>query len=247
MNLFSTCTLFFVTVGVYICLVNYLLFIISSQNQFRYFSVLQKIINYSVLQNHNLFLNLHMTDLEKDDLVAEEQAVDGTPVATEHGEEDGRDATWSDVCRTCFCHPPIVWAMIVFRLFWVLFFLFFFILGLEILGDGAQVLTGCVAGALFGDDQNPVSSLMIGILVTCLLQSSSTTTSIIVTLTGAGAVSVEQGIYMVFGGTYLVSLEYLASHCFSLTVMALFFFSQYRYFRDEYNCCNGSAWRRRST
>lgn len=159
-----------------------------------------------------------MTDLEKNDPVAEEQAADGTPVVTEHGEEEGGDATWGDVCRTCFCHPPIVWAMIIFRLFWVLFFLFFFILGLEILGDGAQVLTGCVAGALFGDDQNPVSSLMIGILVTCLLQSSSTTTSIIVTLVGAGAVSVSQGIYMVFGGMYLANGEYIASHCPTLTV-----------------------------
>jgi solute carrier family 34 (sodium-dependent phosphate cotransporter) len=145
-----------------------------------------------------------MSDVEKNDPVAEEQQVDGKALAGDEGDEDAGDATWSDVCRTCCCHPPIVWAMIAFRLFWVIFFLFFFILGLEILGDGAQVLTGCVAGALFGDDQNPVSSLMIGILVTCLLQSSSTTTSIIVTLVGAGAVSVDQGIYMVFGGTNMV-------------------------------------------
>jgi solute carrier family 34 (sodium-dependent phosphate cotransporter) len=146
-----------------------------------------------------------MTDIEKNNPVVEEQADGGKPVAMEYGEEDGGDPTWNDVLHTCCCHPPIVWAMIVVRLFFVVFFLFFFILGLEILGDGAQVLTGCVAGALFGDDQNPVSSLMIGILVTCLLQSSSTTTSIIVTLVGAGAVSVNQGIYMVFGGTFSCS------------------------------------------
>jgi sodium-dependent phosphate cotransporter len=109
------------------------------------------------------------------------------------------DTTWAEVCRTCCCHPPAVWAIILLRLFFVVFFLFFFILGLEILGDGAQVLTGCAAGALFSDDMNPVSGLMIGILVTCLLQSSSTTTSIIVTLVGAGAIDVSQGIYMVMG------------------------------------------------
>mmetsp|Transcript_20357 Transcript_20357/g.35806 ORF Transcript_20357/g.35806 Transcript_20357/m.35806 type:complete len:267 (-) Transcript_20357:237-1037(-) len=40
---------------------------------------------------------------------------------------------------------------------------------------------------------------MIGILVTCLLQSSSTTTSIIVTMVGAGAIDVRLAIYMVMG------------------------------------------------
>jgi sodium-dependent phosphate cotransporter len=55
------------------------------------------------------------------------------------------------------------------------------------------------AGTLFGDNNNPVAGLVIGILVTCLLQSSSTTTFIIVTLVGAGAVSIQQSIYMVMG------------------------------------------------
>merc|ERR1719311_765849 len=99
----------------------------------------------------------------------------------------------------CFCHTPAAWVKILFKLFWVCFFLYFFILGLEILGDGAQVVTGCAAGALFGDDMNPVSGLMIGIICTVFLQSSSTTTSIIVTLVGAGAISVNQGIYMIMG------------------------------------------------
>jgi hypothetical protein len=31
------------------------------------------------------------------------------------------------------------WAKIFFDLFWIAFFLYFFILGLEVLGDGAQV------------------------------------------------------------------------------------------------------------
>jgi sodium-dependent phosphate cotransporter len=40
---------------------------------------------------------------------------------------------------------------------------------------------------------------MVGILATVLLQSSSTTTSIIVSIVGAGSVSVKQGIYMIMG------------------------------------------------
>ena len=53
----------------------------------------------------------------------------------------------------------------------------------------------CKAGALFGDD-----TLMIGILSTVLLQSSSTTTSIIVSLVGS-TISINQGIYMVMGAS----------------------------------------------
>lgn len=104
--------------------------------------------------------------------------------------------TWGEVCSSCFCHTPIEWANIVFHLVLVVFFLYFFILGLEILGDGAQVMTGCVAGELFGDDQNPLSGVMIGILITVCMQSSSTTTSIVVSLVGSGVVSVEAGIYV---------------------------------------------------
>ena len=59
-------------------------------------------------------------------------------------------------------------------------------------------MSGCGAGERFGDDTNPVAGLMIGILVTVLLQSSSTSTSIIVSLIGE-AITVQQGIYMVMG------------------------------------------------
>ena len=68
------------------------------------------------------------------------------------------------------------------------------------------MLTGCAAAGLFGDNTNPVASLIVGILVTVMLQSSSTTTSIIVALVGAGSVPVEAAIYMVMGaniGTYV--------------------------------------------
>ena len=81
----------------------------------------------------------------------------------------------------------------------VCFFLYFFLFGLELLGSGAKVLGGCTAGELFGDEANPVAGLMIGILATVLLQSSSTTTSIVVALVGADAVSVRQGIFMIMG------------------------------------------------
>ncbi|GFH53715.1 hypothetical protein CTEN210_10191 [Chaetoceros tenuissimus] len=116
----------------------------------------------------------------------------------EHTEDIG-DATWGEVCRTCCVHTPQEWGFIFIGLVMVCFFLYFFLLGLELLGTAAKVLGGCTAGSLFGDDTNPVAGLMVGILCTVLIQSSSSTTSIIVSLVGAGSVTVKSGIYMVMG------------------------------------------------
>ena len=114
-------------------------------------------------------------------------------VAEEYG-----DATWSEVCNACCVHDGQEWAMIFLGLFGVIFFLFWFLVGLDLLGTGAKVMSGCKAGELFGDDTNPIAGLMIGILATVLLQSSSITTSIIVSLVGS-AINVDQGIFMIMG------------------------------------------------
>lgn len=116
----------------------------------------------------------------------------------EQTEEIG-DATWSEVCRTCCVHTPKEWGFIALGLLSVLFFLYFFLVGLDLLGNAAKVVGGCTAGALFGDNTNPVAGLMVGILATVLIQSSSSTTSIIVSLVGAESVTVKAGIYMVMG------------------------------------------------
>lgn len=113
-------------------------------------------------------------------------------------EDEYGDATWREVYQTCCHHNPQEWVMIFVGICVVCFFLYFFLFGLELLGSGAKVMSGCKAGELFGDDTNPIAGLMIGILATVLLQSSSTTTSIIVSLVGS-AISVQQGIYMVMG------------------------------------------------
>lgn len=109
------------------------------------------------------------------------------------------DATWGEVFQACCCHSLSEWAMIFGGVCVVLFFLYFFLFGLDLLGSGAKVMGGCTAGSLFGDDTNPVAGLMVGILATVFLQSSSTTTSIVVSLVGANSVSVNQGIYMIMG------------------------------------------------
>jgi len=116
----------------------------------------------------------------------------------ESPEEIG-DATWGEVCRACCVHTPKEWGIIFVGLCVLCFFLYFFLLGLELLGSSAKVLGGCSAGTILGNETNPIAALMIGVLATVLLQSSSTTTSIIVGLVGGGAIATQQAIYMIMG------------------------------------------------
>ena len=114
-------------------------------------------------------------------------------------EEVEKEITWGEVARSCCVHDAAGWFKILLNFVGIAFCLYWFIFSLELLSTGAKVLTGCAAGSLFGDNTNPVASLIVGILVTVMLQSSSTTTSIIVSLVGAGAIPTEPAIYMVMG------------------------------------------------
>ncbi len=100
--------------------------------------------------------------------------------------------------QKCCVHTGEEWLKIAAGTTVVCFFLYFFLFGLELLGTAAKIVGGCSAGEVLGDDTNPIGALMIGILGTVLLQSSSTTTSVIVGLAGSG-LSVKTGIYMVMG------------------------------------------------
>ncbi|KAL3787315.1 hypothetical protein HJC23_009561 [Cyclotella cryptica] len=113
--------------------------------------------------------------------------------------EEIMDATWGEVFEACCVHNAAGWGLILIGGCAALFFLYFFLFSIELLGSSAKVLGGCSAGGLFGDENNPFAGLVIGMLATVLIQSSSTTTSIIVSLVGAQAVSVQSGIYMVMG------------------------------------------------
>jgi solute carrier family 34 (sodium-dependent phosphate cotransporter) len=112
--------------------------------------------------------------------------------------DEALNTTWGDVFTTCCVHTPKDWGWIFVGFFIVCFFLYFFLLSLEVLGSSAKVMTGCSAGALFGSETNPVAGVMVGIVATVLLQSSSTTTSIIVSLVGS-VITVDQGIYLIMG------------------------------------------------
>jgi len=91
--------------------------------------------------------------------------------------------------------------MAVGKVFLILSFLYFFICSLSFLSDSFRLLGGRNLGALFKNSEllnNPVVGVMIGVLVTVLVQSSSTSTTIIVGLVAAD-VPVKTAIPMIMG------------------------------------------------
>lgn len=134
------------------------------------------------------------------------------------------DATWGEVLQACCIHDPKEWALLLIRMIAACLFLYFFLASLDLLGTSAKILSGCTAGALFGDDQNPVAGLMIGIICTVLIQSSSTTTSVIVSLVGSDTVGVKSAIYMIMGaniGTSVTNtIVAMGQVCLSLLILS---------------------------
>ena len=86
-----------------------------------------------------------------------------------------------------------------FNMFFILFALYGFLFSLALMGDSFKILGGRTAGDLFKNINNPISGLMIGILGTVLVQSSSTSTSVIVGMVGANIISVSTAIPIIMG------------------------------------------------
>ena len=80
--------------------------------------------------------------------------------------------------------------------------LFLFICSLSFLADGFRLVAGKKAGEVFQNSEvfnNPVAGVMVGVLVTVLVQSSSTSTSICITMVGADLLTVKQAIPIIMG------------------------------------------------
>ena len=110
--------------------------------------------------------------------------------------------------------------------------LYFFVCSLSFLSDSFRILGGKNIGALFSNSellQNPVVGLMIGVLVTVLVQSSSTSTSIIVGLVSAGA-PVRTAIPMIMGANIGTSVTNI--------IVALTQAGDREQFRRAFACAN---------
>ena len=79
------------------------------------------------------------------------------------------------------------------------FLIWCFLIMLSLMGNGFKLLGMRDSSKMFDIVDNPISALMIGILVTVLVQSSSTSTSIIIGLVGADELSVSNAIPMIMG------------------------------------------------
>ncbi|XP_012871536.1 PREDICTED: sodium-dependent phosphate transport protein 2A [Dipodomys ordii] len=84
----------------------------------------------------------------------------------------------------------------------MLLLLYLFVCSLDVLSSAFQLAGGKVAGDIFKDNailSNPVAGLVVGILVTVLVQSSSTSTSIIVSMVSSGLLEVSSAIPIIMG------------------------------------------------
>merc|ERR1711998_503917 len=84
----------------------------------------------------------------------------------------------------------------------ILLSLYLFICSLSFLADGFRLVAGRQAGEVFGNSMvfnNPIAGMLVGVLVTVLVQSSSTSTSIVITMVAADLFTVKQAISLVMG------------------------------------------------
>jgi len=74
-----------------------------------------------------------------------------------------------------------------------------FLVAIQCMGGSIKLLGKETSESLFQGIANPFSALAVGILATVLVQSSSTTTSMIVALVGSGELDVHQAVPMIMG------------------------------------------------
>ncbi|XP_074652283.1 sodium-dependent phosphate transport protein 2A-like [Tubulanus polymorphus] len=84
----------------------------------------------------------------------------------------------------------------------LLMLLYLFVCSLDLLSSAFRLVAGKAAGGAMSNNElmrNPIAGLMIGILATVLVQSSSTSTSIVVTMVASGMFEVRPAIPIIMG------------------------------------------------
>lgn len=87
----------------------------------------------------------------------------------------------------------------IIKIFKVLVLLYIFLLSIALMGSSFKFFGKGFAQNLIATTSHPIIALFIGILATGIIQSSSTTTSMIVALVSAGVLTVENAVPMVMG------------------------------------------------
>ena len=87
----------------------------------------------------------------------------------------------------------------IIQILQLLFFLYLFLLSIDLMGSSLKLFGKGFAETLISTTSNPIVGLFIGILATSLIQSSSSTTSIVVGMVGGGVLNVENAIPIIMG------------------------------------------------
>ena len=142
-----------------------------------------------ILVYEKFFKPKKIQEFKESDFIDEEKNEDITEEVMDKNTQDQwlvPNNDYSTLVKGCLCLGVLysVWA---------------FLLILSVMGTGFKLLGGKDSAKMFDVADNPISGLMIGILATVLVQSSSTTTSIIVSLVGANELSVRNAVFMIMG------------------------------------------------
>jgi len=87
----------------------------------------------------------------------------------------------------------------ILRILFLLILLYIFLVGIGLMGASFKLLGKGVVEGLIRATSNPFVGLFIGILATSLVQSSSVTTSLVVGMVSAGAISLPNAIPIIMG------------------------------------------------
>ncbi len=106
-------------------------------------------------------------------------------------------------------------------------FLYLFLCALKIMGSGLKAVTNDPAAQerihdILSHATNPFVALTTAVLVTAIVQSSSFTTSLIITLVGGGQFDIETGVFMVMGANIGTSVTSTIAALGSLRIQRQF-------------------------
>ena len=98
------------------------------------------------------------------------------------------------------------WWLPVLKTLAVLAVLYMFFFSLELMGNAFKLMGKGFAHRMIATTNNPFVGLFIGVLVTSVVQSSSTVTSLVVGLVGGGALGITNAIPIVMGANIGTSI-----------------------------------------
>lgn len=88
---------------------------------------------------------------------------------------------------------------IIYNVLMLTFVMFTFLVSLKLMGGSFKLFGNEAAHEIINATSNPFVSLFIGLLATAIIQSSSTTTSMVVAMVAAGTLTIENAVPMIMG------------------------------------------------